>query len=128
MWSIGNLREESVGSRAVCHSTLEGRRRRYRDIAIAPLTDLSTATRQFVIARRPAAAPRPAMMHDAAPAELRSGELRRAMPSDDDLIVVPNGAMLLLPFNASRLGHADEPLEVSYAVPFEPSLGALNAA
>ena len=54
--------------------------------------------------------------------------LRRELPAAGDLVVVPHGALALVPFAALPAGASGDPLGVRYAVRVEPSLAALAAA
>jgi CHAT domain-containing protein len=55
-------------------------------------------------------------------------ELERQLAAAGDLVIVPNGPLLLLPFSTLPTGRSGEPLGLRYAVRFAPSLAALGAA
>jgi CHAT domain-containing protein/tetratricopeptide (TPR) repeat protein len=55
-------------------------------------------------------------------------ELRERFPSAGEMVVVPHGALALVPFGALPLGVASEPLGARYALRLAPSLASLAAA
>jgi tetratricopeptide (TPR) repeat protein len=54
-------------------------------------------------------------------------EWRARPPAGGDVVVVPHGALALVPFGALRVGRSDEPLGVRVALRVAPSLATLAA-
>jgi CHAT domain-containing protein/tetratricopeptide (TPR) repeat protein len=127
---VETLRSELDPGRALTAAGREGGRGKAR-VALGVLKIPSTAfvavePRRLVV-RREAQSGLSRLAAVVLPQELVT-RLQVELPDGGDLVIVPHGALSLIPFGALPVGRSGTPLGLRYAVRFAPSLTALRGA